>query len=144
MVLYIATGYTNQIEPGGNINLTVKVLRINSDGTIPTDNPFPNSPIYTQGHRSMFGIEFDKTTGMAIVTENAVGHYYEINVLKSGGDYGYPTMIEQQSSTGAKLLPIDNILAIKPARTYYKTITPTQTVFYDDNRAFYKQDRRPC
>jgi len=132
--LYIATGYTNQKEPGQNVNLTGKVLRINRDGTIPPDNPFPNTPIYTLGHRNMFGIAFDKGTGTGIVGENDVIHHDEINLLESGGDYGYPVKQQQQSSSQAKLIQTDNGSAIEPARTYYKIITPTQMVFYDDNR----------
>jgi glucose/arabinose dehydrogenase len=132
--LYVATGYSNQLQPGQNINLTGKVLRINSDGTIPPDNPFPNSPVYTLGHRSMFGIAFDKATGAGIVTENDVIHHDEINLLESGGDYGYAVKQQQQYSSQAKLIQTDNRSAIEPVRTYYKIITPTQMVFYDDNR----------
>ena len=57
--LYVSTGYSAEIEQGQNSNLTGKVLRINRDGTIPVDNPFPNSPVYSAGHRSMYGIAFD-------------------------------------------------------------------------------------
>jgi glucose/arabinose dehydrogenase len=89
--LYIATGYSYQTEQGQNTPaLTGKVLRINRNGTIPADNPFPKSPIYTLGHRNMFGIAFDKTTGMTIVTETDPSHYDEINVLEKGKNYGFP------------------------------------------------------
>ena len=68
--LYVSTGYSAEIKQGQNSNLTGKVLRINRDGTIPVDNPFPNSPVYSEGHRSMYGIAFDIKTRMAIVAEN--------------------------------------------------------------------------
>jgi aldose sugar dehydrogenase len=38
-----------------------KLLRINSDGSIPPDDPIPNSPIYALGLRNAFGIAFDKS-----------------------------------------------------------------------------------
>ena len=88
--LYVATGYSKQIESGQNANLTGKVLRINSDGTIPSDNPLPNSPVYTMGHRNIFGIAFDDD-GTGVVAENDPRHHDEINVLKHGGNYGYPS-----------------------------------------------------
>lgn len=66
------------------MNITGKVLRINRNGTIPLDNPIPNSPVYTSGHRNMFGIVFDKTHGMGVVAENGATHYDEVNVLKRG------------------------------------------------------------
>ncbi len=68
------------------------MLRINRDGTIPTDNPFPNSPVYTFGHGDIHGIAFDKITGKPLVAENDdASHLDEINALKKGADYGYPT-----------------------------------------------------
>ena len=51
-----------------------KVLRVNRDGTIPSDNPFPNSPVYTLGHRNIFGVAFDKNVN-GVVTENGEAHY---------------------------------------------------------------------
>jgi glucose/arabinose dehydrogenase len=54
--LYVGIGYLNPIYPHQNMNITGKVLRINRNGTIPLDNPIPNSPVYTSGHRNMFGI----------------------------------------------------------------------------------------
>jgi glucose/arabinose dehydrogenase len=123
--LYIATGQ--------DANLTGKVLRINSDGSIPADNPFPNSPVYTSGHRDMFGIAFDTSDGLALVTENGGRNYDEINVLKNGGNYGYP-VTQPKSSSAIKPYQTDNGSAIAAARTYYKAITPTQAIFYDSNR----------
>ncbi len=131
--LYIATDYTNQKEPRQDTNLTGKVLRINRDGTIPADNPFPNSPIYTLGHRNMFGIAFDKRTGIAIVAENDASRHDEINVLKKGGNYGFPVAQIPPSSSPLSSLT-DNSSAIQPVRTYYSTITPTQAIYYDGNQ----------
>jgi glucose/arabinose dehydrogenase len=123
--LYIATGQ--------DANLTAKVLRINRNGTIPADNPFPNSPAYSLGHRDMFGIAFDTSDGLGLVTENGGRHYDEINVLKNGGNYGYP-VTKLKYSSAIKPYQTDNSSAIAPARTYYKAITPTQAIYYDSNR----------
>ena len=61
-------------------------------GTIPSDNPFPGSPVYTFGHRNIFGVAFDKKSGIGVVTENGDAHFDEINILKKGGNYGFPTL----------------------------------------------------
>jgi glucose/arabinose dehydrogenase len=102
-----------------------KILRINRDGTIPEDNPYPNSPVYTTGHRNMYGITFGKD-GTGVVTENGDFHYDEINVIQKGGNYGFPTMQPPN-------LPPEraNNSSIKPLRTYYDTIAPTQLIYYD-------------
>lgn len=67
-----------------------KILRIDRDGKIPSDNPFPNSPIYTIGHRNVFGMAFHPITGLPYVTENGPATDDEINILYKGKDYGWP------------------------------------------------------
>ena len=132
--LYITTSNTSQIEKGQNGNLSGKVLRINRDGTIPQDNPFSNSTIYTQGHGNMFGIAFDKTTGTGIVAENSLSRSNEINVLRKGENYGSMAGDQQQQSPKSGVPKIGSSMAIKPARTYQKVMAPSQVLFYDDNK----------
>jgi glucose/arabinose dehydrogenase len=132
--LYVTTSNTSQIEKGQNGNLSGKVLRINRDGTIPQDNPFSNSSIYTQGHGNIFGIAFDRTTGTGIVAENNPSRNNEINVLRKGENYGSPAIDQQQQSPKSGVLKNGSSLAIKPARTYHKVMAPSQVLFYDDNK----------
>ncbi len=102
-----------------------KVLRVNKDGTIPQDNPYPNSPVYTIGHRNMYGIAFDYD-GTGLVTENGDVRYDEINLITKGGNYGFPT------SQPANLPPERaNDSSIKPLRSYWDTIAPTQMIYYE-------------
>ena len=90
--LYISSGDADSYDlPQNKSSLIGKVLRINMDGSIPSDNPFPNSPVYTLGHRNIFGLAFDMKSGVGIATENGAAHYDEINVLEKGGNYGFPT-----------------------------------------------------
>ena len=141
--LYITTDYSKQQqEDKANTNpmLSGKVLRLNRDGSIPMDNPVPNSTIYNAGHRNMFGIAFDTTTGMGIVAENDASKYDEINLLEDGQDYGYPLVQETLSSPSSSVETMigttetGNSSVIKPARTYYNPITPTQAIYYDGDR----------
>jgi glucose/arabinose dehydrogenase len=132
--LYVTTGYINQIGDQNINSSTGKILRIKRDGTIPADNPISNSPVYTVGHRNIFGMAFDKTTGIGIVAENDASDHDEINVLKSGADYDYSVKRLPQSSSTVKASQSDNSSAMEPVRTYYKIITPTQMIFYDNNR----------
>ena len=105
-------------------NLLGKVLRINKNGTIPSDNPFPNSPVYTLGHRNMFGIAFDNKDNIGIVTENGDVLYDEINLIKKGGNYGFPTFQPANISPELSNSTVD----IKPLRSYWKTQGPTQAL----------------
>jgi PKD repeat protein len=63
-----------------------KVLRMNTDGTPPSDNPFVgnaswNPLVYTYGHRNMFGLAFHPVTDRPYVTENGPECNDEINLL---------------------------------------------------------------
>ena len=83
--LYITVGDATEHPFAQDLTINIgKVLRINKDGTIPSDNPFPGSPVYTLGHRNIFGIAFDKKVELGIVTENGDYHYDEINLIKKG------------------------------------------------------------
>jgi glucose/arabinose dehydrogenase len=122
----MASNKTFQQDPS---SLLGKVLRINRDGTIPSDNPFPNSPVYNIGHRNMYGVAFDKD-GIGIVTENGAHLYDEINSLEKGANYGFPTF--QPTDEPPELS--NSSLSIKPLRSYRSVIAPTQAIYYDGDK----------
>jgi glucose/arabinose dehydrogenase len=129
--LYITVGdATNHTEAQNSTSLLGKILRINRDGTIPDDNPFPDSPVYTLGHRNMYGIAFDNNTGLGIVTENGDALYDEINLIQKSGNYGFPTFQPANVSPGLS----NTTLAIKPIRSYWSTIGPTQGIYYTGDK----------
>jgi glucose/arabinose dehydrogenase/plastocyanin len=125
--LYIGIGDATQHEFAQDSGIVIgKVLRINRDGTIPQDNPFPNSPIYTTGHRNIFGIAFDKEDGIGIVVEPGDFHYDKINLIQRGGNYGFPNLLPPNVAPEL----FTNNSAIKPLISYWQTITPTQAIYY--------------
>jgi glucose/arabinose dehydrogenase len=72
-----------------------KIHRINDDGTIPDDNPFRGrddvyESIYTYGHRSPQGLEFDRAGGNLWGSEHGPRGGDEINLLLPGRNYGWP------------------------------------------------------
>ena len=87
-------------------SLNGKVLRINSDGSIPQDNPFPGSPIYSYGHRNPQGIAWQPDTGRLYSTEHGPsGGTYgtgqdEVNYIEPGKNYGWPTVHGDQTQEG--------------------------------------------
>ena len=57
--LYITVGDATEHPFAEDLSVVIgKILRINRDGTIPQDNPFPNSPVYTVGHRKYVPVSF--------------------------------------------------------------------------------------
>lgn len=72
-----------------------KIHRVNDDGSIPQDNPFVDRPgamqtIWTYGHRSPQGLEFDPRTGQLWETEMGQRGGDEVNRLMPGKNYGWP------------------------------------------------------
>ena len=129
--LYIGVGDATQPVFAQNPSISIgKVLRINKDGTIPSDNPYPNSPVYTIGHRNVFGIAFDNKTGIGIIAENGDDLYDEINIIEKGGNYGFPTFQPPNVSPETA----DPKSSILPVVTYWRTPGPTQTIFYHGNQ----------
>lgn len=119
--------------------LNGKILRIDRDGNIPEDNPFPNSPIYTYGHRNVFGLAFHPITGLPFITENGTGTDDEINILYKGMDYGWPIrlgyakpIVEQDKYSLYNFNPDKYINPIWSSGR--PTTAPTGMTFYNANR----------
>jgi aldose sugar dehydrogenase len=89
--LYISIGDITNSELSQNLSsLAGKILRLNSDGTIPNDNPFDSSSIYSYGHRNVVGIAWDHNTNTMYASEAGRIGNDEINIIKSGENYGWP------------------------------------------------------
>ena len=93
-MLYLATSGGDAQDPSQHGG---KVLRLRDDGTVPPDNPFVGKPgykpeIYTLGHRSSLGLAVHPGTGEMWQNENGPNGGDEINVLKPGANYGWPTV----------------------------------------------------
>ena len=86
--LYVGTGSTSESSHGSQDieSLEGKILRLNDDGSIPNDNPFSNSPVYSFGHMNPKGLGWDNR-GNLFVTEMGPSKNDEINLVKSGGNY---------------------------------------------------------
>ena len=86
-------------------SLNGKILRMNDDGTIPDDNPFPDSYIYSLGHRNPQGLAFNPETGALWSTEHGPSEEQgccndEINLIKAGANYGWPLIRGSQTQSG--------------------------------------------
>lgn len=91
--LYITTGDAAQPDLAQNRDsLGGKILRLNPDGSIPGDNPFPGSPVYSYGHRNPQGLAWQPGTNQLYVTEHGPSAQDEVNRIVPGGNYGWPAM----------------------------------------------------
>jgi glucose/arabinose dehydrogenase len=109
--LYATTGDATEPELSQDLDsLAGKVLRMAADGSMPLDNPFPGSPVYTRGHRNPQGLDWHPATGDLFITEHGPDRDDEVNLLEPGRNYGWP------EATGAPALPdyVDSTLALTP------------------------------
>ena len=118
--LYVGTGTVSDSSHGSQDlqSLEGKILRLNDDGTIPDDNPFSDSPIFSFGHMNPKGLGWDNA-GNLFVSEMSPSKNDEINLVQPGGNYGWP---EQECSGNEEF--IDPIVCYDPA------IEPGGIVFY--------------
>lgn len=81
------------------LSLGGKILRLNLDGSIPTDNPFPNSYVYSYGHRNPQGITWS-SDGVIYASEHGNSANDEINKIEAGKNYGWPIIEGQEKQDG--------------------------------------------
>ncbi|WP_018342822.1 PQQ-dependent sugar dehydrogenase [Cytophaga aurantiaca] len=95
--IFISTGENTVSSNSQSFNtLLGKVLRINSDGSIPTDNPFytsatgNNRAIWALGFRNPFKLAVQPGTGRLFINDVGAGTWEEINDGLAGKNYGWP------------------------------------------------------
>lgn len=103
--LYVTAGDAGVPENSQNkTSLAGKILRMNLDGSIPNDNPFPNSFVYSYGHRNPQGLAWDEK-GTLYSTEHGQSAHDEINLIEPGKNYGWP-VIEGNGTEAGMVTPI--------------------------------------
>jgi uncharacterized repeat protein (TIGR01451 family) len=95
--LYIATGENQNGNNAQDLNVMLgKILRINPDGSIPTDNPFygtatgNNRAIWAYGFRNPYTFAFQPGTGRLFINDVGEAVWEEINDGVAGSNYGWP------------------------------------------------------
>jgi len=129
--LYITTGDAGNRKFAQDLSkLHGKILRINGDGTIPSDNPFPNSPVWSYGHRNPQGIDWFPATEVMWSTEHGPSGFDgpgggdEVNVIVKGQSYGWPDVSHKESKEGM----VSPLLVFTPAEA------PASGMFYKSGK----------
>jgi aldose sugar dehydrogenase len=89
-------------------SLRGKVLRLNDDGSVPSDNPFVGREgyrpeIYTLGHRNTLGLIVHPTSGQIWQHENGPNGGDELNILLPGRNYGWPQVSFGRDYSGRRI-----------------------------------------
>ena len=124
-MLYVGTGSVsdNKLYAQNIESLAGKILRIDPTGSIPKDNPNPNSYVYALGMRDPQGLSWD-SDGTMYATDKGSGKNDEINIIHAGANYGWP---HQQCTGNANY--VDSIACYDPSLGISSiTITQNQTL----------------
>lgn len=90
--LLITTGDAQNQQAAQNLNsLSGKILRLNLDGTIPEDNPWPGNPVYSFGHRNAQGLWLG-SNGILYSSEHGPATDDEFNIIEPARNYGWPNV----------------------------------------------------
>jgi len=117
-----------------------KVLRLNDDGTAPPDNPFVGRAghkpeVYTFGHRNSLGLVVHPATGAIWQNEMGPNGGDEINILKPGANYGWPTVSLGRTYTGPWQSPTFSRDGIEAPLVYWMpSISLSGMTFYTGSK----------
>jgi len=134
-----AAGRRGDLDPRTLDNVTGKVLRLRDDGSVPPDNPFVNRPgalpeIFSLGHRDQFGLAPHPVTGDMFHVELGPYGGDKVNILKAGGDYGWPDYGYGRNNDSSPM-GNPNTPGIEPSLlVWLPGITPSGLLFYTGDR----------
>jgi glucose/arabinose dehydrogenase len=134
-MLYVTTGDAGSAsEAQDRRSLAGKILRLTLDGRRARDNPFGDA-VWSFGHRNPQGLVFHPTTGVLYETEHGPGDNDEVNIVRRGGNYGWPDVHGRcDDDVGAERDFCRRHSVVEPLMTWTPTIAPTGADFYLSDR----------
>ena len=135
--IFITSGDRQEQTPAQAWDMALgKIIRLNDDGTIPTDNPFQDKgdlakTFWTTGHRNALGMAFAKN-GQLWSHEMGPRHGDELNLIVAGENYGWPIVSEGNHYSGAKIPTHDTRPEFMRPKLYWvPTVAPSGLIFYE-------------
>ena len=130
-LLYVTTGDATDKKIAQDLgSLGGKILRMNKDGSIPEDNPFEGSYVYSYGHRNSQGLAWNKENNELYATEHGPSIFDgpaggdEINHILPGENYGWPLVSHKEKKEGTE----------KPMLLFTPAVAPGGAAFYNGSK----------
>lgn len=138
--LWISSGERQKFTPSQDMNSNLgKILRLNDDGSVPSDNPFADkggvtAQIWSLGQRNPLGIAFD-AQGRLWEQEMGPEGGDELNLIEKGGNYGYPE-VSNGNHYGGKPIPDHDTRPefVAPKITWTPVISPAGLMIYSGDQ----------
>jgi glucose/arabinose dehydrogenase len=139
-LLYITSASPFGQESGDLGSVYGKVLRVRDDGSVPPDNPFVNKPgaraeIYASGLRDAEGAVFHAASGQILATDHGPNGGDKINVIRAGGDYGWPRYSFGRQYDGSRVSELPIVKGIEqPLVLWIPSVAPSGLEVYTGDR----------
>jgi glucose/arabinose dehydrogenase len=134
--LWITSGERQKFTPAQDMRSNLgKVIRLNDDGSVPSDNPFAAqggvaAQVWSLGHRNPLGIAFD-SQGRLWAHEMGPRGGDELNLIERGGNYGYPIVSNGDHYGGAPIPDHDTRPEFKAPKAFWNpVISPAGFIIY--------------
>jgi glucose/arabinose dehydrogenase len=129
--LLMSTGDTGD---GGNSSQNLnsnngKMLRLNLDGSVPEDNPWPDSYVYSWGHRNSQGLCLGPD-GIIYSSEHGQNYWDEFNIIEAGRNYGWPD-VEGSCNMASELDFCEEFNVKEPLRTWSPCVAVNGIEYYN-------------
>jgi aldose sugar dehydrogenase len=139
--LFVTMGDRNKKDPAQDLGSHIgKIVRINSDGSVPKDNPFVGKPgalpeIWSSGHRNVQGATRHPDTGALWTVEHGAQGGDEVNIPQPGRNYGWPVITYGVDYGGGRIGEGTRKAGMEqPVHYWDPSIAPSGMVFYTGDR----------
>jgi aldose sugar dehydrogenase len=140
MFVTLGDRYDLRDEAQNRTNSIGKIVRINTDGSIPADNPGRGregwlASVWSIGHRNVQGAALHPQTGKLWTAEHGARGGDEINVPEAGKNYGWPVITYGRDYSGAKIGEGTQKAGMEQPVFYWDpSIAPSGMAFYTGDR----------
>ncbi len=136
LVITSGEGFTFREQAQRLDNHFGKVIRINTDGSVPEDNPFAGGDslpeIWSYGHRNPQGIVVVPDSGDVYLHEHGPRGGDELNRVEPGSNYGWPAITYGVDYSGATISPYTELPGMEQPIVYWSpSIAPAGMAYYD-------------
>ena len=135
--LFITSSERQRLEPSQDLTGNLgKIIRINSDGSIPKDNPFVNRKgarpdIWSYGHRNPLGAAINPTSKQLWIHEMGPIHGDELNIPLAGKNYGWPLVSNGDNYDNSRIPDHETKPEFAgPIAYWHPAISPSGLAFY--------------
>ena len=134
--LWISSGERQKFDPAQDMEANLgKIVRLNVDGSIPSDNPFferggVTAEIWSLGHRNPLGLAFDQSGRLWNIEMGPRGGD-ELNLVRRSANYGYP-IVSNGNHYDGRDIPDHHTRPefATPAVFWDPVISPSSLMFY--------------